>query len=192
MQGHSIDDNSNSTAHNTGGADAGDGAAEDKSSRIGGGAADGGADLEEGDGGDEDIADRVKGVELAKGELEGAVGEHKGAAVPANVGLGAEVVCDLRDGRRDDEAVQGDQEHADEGGCHQGGQLEPGRVDNVLGPRPRQGDGIALLVLTRFVGLLGPVGLFGSLGEKGHALECLGKLTQGCRRGVVVVVVMMV
>ena len=69
-----------------GGANSGNGPADDEGHRVGRRAADGRADFEEKDAGEEDDLDRVEGVDLAKEQLEGARCQQVRAAVPADVG----------------------------------------------------------------------------------------------------------
>lgn len=80
---------------------------DDESDRVGRGPADGRADLKEADGQEEDALDAEEAVQLAEAQLERAVGEQVGRAIPPDVGDGVEVVCNLRDGSRDDQTVLG-------------------------------------------------------------------------------------
>ena len=98
MQRHRIHNRHNQTRHDPRRPKTRDGPADDECHGIRGGATDGRADLEEQDGAEEHAFDGPECVDLAEEELEGAVGEQVGGAVPADVGYGLEVVCDLGDG----------------------------------------------------------------------------------------------
>lgn len=110
------------------GAQTGQGPAEDKGDGVGRGAAKGRAHLEEQDGRQKHRLDRKVLVDLAKDELEGAVCQHVGGAVPANVAGRVEVVCNLRYGRRDDQPVQGHEKEGHVDGEHEQGELHAGGV----------------------------------------------------------------
>lgn len=76
-----------------------------ESDRVGRGAADGRADLEEPDGDEEDALDTEETVQLSEAELERAVGKQVGGAIPPDVRHGVEVIRDLGDRSRDNQSV---------------------------------------------------------------------------------------
>lgn len=75
VQGHRVDDDDDDAGHDAGGPEPGDGPTDDEGDGARRRAADGGADLEEEDGGKEAGLDAEEGVELAEVQLEGTVGE---------------------------------------------------------------------------------------------------------------------
>ena len=105
MQRRAVHEDDDGAGEETGRAQAGDGTADDEGVGGWGGAADGRADLEDHDGGQEDPFGVEEGVDAAEEELEGGHGQEVGRAVPAHVSKGVEVVGDLGDGGGNDGTV---------------------------------------------------------------------------------------
>lgn len=105
VQRDGVDHDDNGAREDARAADARDGTADYEGGAVGRGTAHGGADLEKDDGAEENALDGEEDVELAKEELEGAGCQEVGASVPAYVGDGVKVICDLGDCCGDDEAV---------------------------------------------------------------------------------------
>ena len=105
MQRYRIDDDDNDAGHDTSRADSGDCSADDEGHRSRGRAANGRSSFEQEDGSQEDCLDAEEGIELAEEQLEGAVGEEVGTAIPANVGNRVEIISNAGDRRGDDQPV---------------------------------------------------------------------------------------
>ena len=72
------------------------------------------------------------GKDAAVGRLEGTRGEQVRTTVPTHIPRGVEIVCDLRDGRRDDGAVKCDHEGGEGDAEHEEEEWESGGVDGGL------------------------------------------------------------
>lgn len=105
-------------------ASTGDGSANDEGYRVRGRTTDGGTNLKEQDAHKERPSQIVEAVDSAKHELERRRRNHVRRTIPADITQAVEVVGDLGDGGRDDGAVEGDEEHGDEGREHDGPELE--------------------------------------------------------------------
>lgn len=100
------------------------GSANDEGHRVRGRTTDGGTNLEEQDAHKERPSQVIKVVDSTKHQLERRRRDHVRRTIPADVTQAVEVVGDLRDGGRDDGAVEGDEEHGDKGREHDGPKLE--------------------------------------------------------------------
>lgn len=83
----------------------GDGSTHDQSLRVGSSSADGTADLEDTNGDQVDPFDGHVGVEFTKHKLEGGRRQEIGGSIPAHVGQGFELICDLGNGGCDNGVV---------------------------------------------------------------------------------------
>lgn len=105
VERHRALDDKKSTGEDTSGTETSDGTAENETGRVGSGAADEGAELEEAKGDEEDALDAVEGVEFTVDEGECAGGEQVGGAVPADIVDGLEFIGNTGDGGSNDGVV---------------------------------------------------------------------------------------
>lgn len=129
----------------------------DEDGGVRSGTADRTADLEKGNGEEEDALGVVEGVDTAEEKLEPADREHVGRPIPAHVAEGVEVIGDGGDGGGDDGAVEGDEEEGEVEGRDDGDEGAFGGVCNgfFCGGRVDRVDracSLLLLFWTRFRG----------------------------------------
>lgn len=172
-QGQRVRQDDDGPGEEPGGAHAGDGAAHDEGRRGRRGGADQAPDLEDEDGEQVDGLDGEAVVQLAVQRLQRRGREQVGAAVPADVPDGRELLRDGAQGRRYDGLVQGDEE---DGQAEGEDDEEPGQalgIDDAVASSQVCGD-LALRACLR----LGP-----ALSRMGRVLVCsLLPITKTCSR----------
>ncbi|GJC89739.1 hypothetical protein ColLi_12577 [Colletotrichum liriopes] len=132
VEGHRVAEDDNGAGEQTGGPDAGDGAADNEGGRVRRQGADEGADLEDGDGDEVGVLDAEELVDCAVHGLQGGRGEEVRCAIPANVLDAAVLRRDGAEGRGDDGLVQRDEEDGETERGDDEDELQAGRVHNVV------------------------------------------------------------